>query len=733
MKRVASAPKMKRAASESGMTRAGKDKKDEWTMYDQMIQEGTINARAATVAGKTVQYVWVCERDGSTTVRSCRTGSELHRTTKQGMFPWCLAEGPEKRNVWVGYSSGVIILHSASSPFEQRLTLEAGRQSGGCYCLLTHLNYVFAGYGNCQIIKWNNDTKEREGYYIGHTGGHGSAIRSMCLHLTTLYSSADDMTIRVWDVNTCEQLQVLRGHDASVLSLVYTRANHIWSAGEDAVVKVWRPETAECVKTFKLETPANIVRCIGNRVWCGTWDRKVTIFDATTLDRVGVYTKHAAPLAEIVCVATTKIFKVWTLGTDKCIKVWQTEDRSDVGDRLEFTSMQQSIFDLQSEIDRLNKELGRSRKARSTSVWEIDDVAFCPSEVARDMRGKLMEMTHQRDTLDERATLRRNLVKAIGNRKGTDILHQLLLRYYNRLMQHRAGQFELAKRRAGVRRLDRAMATMRQLRYVNALRKYYARLLRYRGISKKRKSAERTARHLARETRWKLRARYLAKLRQFVGIRRVAEAQAQLEKVSHDRKWLEAQCKQLKARSDDATAAEKKSKTRQEELETAARQFEKNAEEAKEEIADLNQKLLAALEERRLLKDQFKTQPSRTAMLAVARDVFKQLLQAETHTNQYMLSVEQPLPRDQHEKLIRRIQKSIGSVRTKQKDYLETHFTEYERLNGKVPAALYGKAARTGGAATSSENDESDTLARSCPNLSWSNVPERSPTVPARH
>ena len=385
-----------------------KELSDSWTAFDNTLQEGLINARDALVAGTQQRYAWICEKEGCVTIRSCRTGSVLQRITKQHVFPWSLAQGPHKLYVWVGYSDGRIILYSSSPPYQECRTLECGANMGGCNSLLSHLHFVFAGYGNCQVVKWNGSTHEREGYFVGHTGGRGSAIRCMDMHLTTLFTSADDMCIRKWDVNSYQQLVAFKGHEASVLSICYTRKNHLWSGSEDNTVKVWNPENGSCLKTFRVDAPVSTLRFFGNRVWCGAWNRTLTLFDAINCERVGLFKKHQAPITDIVCVASTRIFKIWTVGADKCIHTWNMEGNEQDYEG-EMKDIERQMFSLKSEVDSLNKELGRGPRVRANSCWE-DDLGFCSTDIVKGLKSRLRKIEQEKDNLLASATERQQVL-----------------------------------------------------------------------------------------------------------------------------------------------------------------------------------------------------------------------------------------------------------------------------------------------------------------------------------
>eukprot|EP01063_Lacrimia_lanifica_P000337 TRINITY_DN1015_c0_g1_i1.p1 TRINITY_DN1015_c0_g1~~TRINITY_DN1015_c0_g1_i1.p1 ORF type:complete len:977 (+),score=328.01 TRINITY_DN1015_c0_g1_i1:51-2981(+) len=331
-----------------------KSSSDAWVIPEGNL--GTeVNGRAAIVAGRPHKSVWTCEKEGALSIRSCRTGSLVRSITRKHIFPWSLAEGPLGRYVWVGYSDGAVILFSTAPPHDQVKVLQVGGL-GGCYCVVPHLNWMFAGYGNSQIIKWNGLTLERDGVYVGHQSGQGSAIRDICLNDADLYTCGDDATIRKWDVVTCEETSVFKGHSAAILSITYSRKNHLWSTGEDSTVRVWDPKTMKCIKTHKLESPSSVLKFMGNRVWCGCWKKTIVIFDAVTLERVGHYHNHKAPIAEVLTVSASRLYKVWTYGIDRVVNVWTMEgDDSEYDQERRMAELR--MFDLEAENRRLLRDL----------------------------------------------------------------------------------------------------------------------------------------------------------------------------------------------------------------------------------------------------------------------------------------------------------------------------------------------------------------------------------------
>ena len=68
------------------------------------------------------------------------------------------------------------------------------------------------------------------------------------LSTNQVVSASTDKTIRVWDPNTGECLRKLTGHTADVRALVRLPGDKIASASYDKSVRIWDVETGACIK-----------------------------------------------------------------------------------------------------------------------------------------------------------------------------------------------------------------------------------------------------------------------------------------------------------------------------------------------------------------------------------------------------------------------------------------------------------------------------------------------------
>ncbi|CAG0911566.1 unnamed protein product, partial [Cyprideis torosa] len=65
-------------------------------------------------------------------------------------------------------------------------------------------------------------------------------------------SDSDDNTIRIWDVQTRQVLQILQGHSAPISSVAFSPdGQFITSGSDDNTVRIWDVQTGQSLKTLQ--------------------------------------------------------------------------------------------------------------------------------------------------------------------------------------------------------------------------------------------------------------------------------------------------------------------------------------------------------------------------------------------------------------------------------------------------------------------------------------------------
>ncbi|MGF1515382.1 MAG: NB-ARC domain-containing protein [Elainellaceae cyanobacterium] len=87
---------------------------------------------------------------------------------------------------------------------------------------------------------------------------HSGWVRCVAFHpsLPILASGGYDQKAILWNFETGETIQVLRGHDEAVISVAFSRSGDILATGsEDETVRLWDMATGKLIKTIRIPRP----------------------------------------------------------------------------------------------------------------------------------------------------------------------------------------------------------------------------------------------------------------------------------------------------------------------------------------------------------------------------------------------------------------------------------------------------------------------------------------------
>jgi predicted NACHT family NTPase len=126
---------------------------------------------------------------------------------------------------------------------------------------------VVSGSDDNTVRVWDLQTGKQLQLLQGHTG----LVSSVALQGNTVVSGSWDDTVRVWDLQTGKQLQLLQGHTDWVRS-VALQGNTVVSGSDDKTVRVWNlllQGHTESVRSVALQGNTVVsIDCLGEeRVW----------------------------------------------------------------------------------------------------------------------------------------------------------------------------------------------------------------------------------------------------------------------------------------------------------------------------------------------------------------------------------------------------------------------------------------------------------------------------------
>ena len=271
---------------------------------------------------------------GSLQVRDTLTWEEKHNMSdilnygEQGIYS--LALSPDSFNIAAGDRNGLVSIYDPFSKSKKH-ELEGFEHIITEVALSSDDNFVVAT--NFRTIGWWDTNKEEIKHLIDRD-----------LNVTALTFSPDDSLIAsgsqvgdilLWDVNTGEQRQQMKGHTAKVIDIAFSSdLRTVASASVDGSVRIWDVFSGKELHVF--DGYFGNFTCLdvspdGKTVVAPTHDRTVCLWDVesakldTTYDKEGFFSVAEVafnPTQNIIATASYgKFISLWDRDTDKLIKI----------------------------------------------------------------------------------------------------------------------------------------------------------------------------------------------------------------------------------------------------------------------------------------------------------------------------------------------------------------------------------------------------------------------------
>ncbi|KAL8711965.1 MAG: hypothetical protein Q9220_003661 [cf. Caloplaca sp. 1 TL-2023] len=255
------------------------------------------------------------------------------RATGRGMNEWSpdITPGPEDAHNDKEHPSTLAMAKVVSAPDGERLH---AHKAANCN------SSEEESYFKPRFRPWKDVYKDR--FKVGINWKHGRYTTKifrghsngiMCLQFDdhVLATGSYDSTIKVWDVETCEEIRTLKGHEMGIRCLQFDETKLI-SGSMDQSVKVWNWQTGECLSSYHGHSGGVIGLHYDSALLAtGSMDTTVKIWnfeDKSTFvlrghaDWVNAVKLHTASRT-VVSASDDSTAKMWDLDTKQCIRTFE--------------------------------------------------------------------------------------------------------------------------------------------------------------------------------------------------------------------------------------------------------------------------------------------------------------------------------------------------------------------------------------------------------------------------
>ncbi|KST68055.1 NB-ARC domain-containing protein [Mastigocoleus testarum] len=165
--------------------------------------------------------------------------------------------------------------------------------------------------------------------------GHSDHVKTLAVSADGKYvlSGSSDTSLKLWNLNTGEQICTLDGHNAIIytVKLIPERMQAI-SGAADGSIKLWDLEKQECIHTFKENTSSvYTVALIPERMQAisGTADGNIKLWDLEKREYKYTLRAHEASINALAVLPEQ--MQAISASSDSTLKLWDLENRKCIG------------------------------------------------------------------------------------------------------------------------------------------------------------------------------------------------------------------------------------------------------------------------------------------------------------------------------------------------------------------------------------------------------------------
>ncbi|KAK4196040.1 putative sulfur controller 2 [Triangularia verruculosa] len=180
--------------------------------------------------------------------------------------------------------------------------------------------------------RWEVGYNWRVGRCTVHTlRGHTNGVTCLQLDDHILATGSYDATIKIWNIETGEEIRTLRGHTRGIRALQFDDSKLI-SGSLDNTIKIWNWHTGECISTLQGHTDGVVsLHFEGQFLASGSIDKSVKIFDFNSKEAFCLKghtdwvncTRLDTASRTVMSASDDTTIKLWDLDTRRVIRTFE--------------------------------------------------------------------------------------------------------------------------------------------------------------------------------------------------------------------------------------------------------------------------------------------------------------------------------------------------------------------------------------------------------------------------
>ena len=230
---------------------------------------------------------------------------------------------------------------------------------------------------------WDMETGEE----IRTLKGHTAWVTSVALSVDgkRAVSASNDSTLKIWDMETGEEIRTLEGHTLDVTSVALSvDGKRAVSASQDNTLKIWDMKTGREIRTLKGHTAwVNSVALSedGKRAVSASQDNTLKIWDMETGEEIRTLQRHTDRVNSVVLSNDGK--RAVSASGDKTLKIWDMETGEEIRTLKGHTDQVTSVA-----LSEDGKRAVSASWDRTLKIWDME-----AGEEIRTLEGHTSEVT----------------------------------------------------------------------------------------------------------------------------------------------------------------------------------------------------------------------------------------------------------------------------------------------------------------------------------------------------